>query len=168
MKWFKSIDRISEWTGIAAAWITIPLMLVVVYEVAMRKFFNLPSGWGYDTCWMLFGVQFMMGGAYTLLHQGHVRIDIVYNLLSPRGKLIFDAVVYVVFFLFVMVLLTWAGVQFAAEAWRTGEYLSTSNWRFPSGPIKTVIPVAFFLLILQSLAELIRNLSILMKEEQKR
>lgn len=167
MKWLKYIDRISEWTGIAAAWITIPLMLVVMYEVVMRHFFNLPTGWGYDTCWMLFGVQFMMGGAYTLLHQGHVRIDIVYNLLSPRAKLIFDAVVYIVFFLFVTVLLTWAGVKFAADAWRTGENLSTTNWLFPSGPIKTVIPVAFFLLILQSLAELIRNLSILLKEKRR-
>lgn len=167
MRWLRYIDRISEWTGIAAAWITIPLMLVVMYEVVMRKFFNLPTEWGYDACWMLFGVQFMMGGAYTLLHQGHVRIDIVYNVLPPRGKQIFDAVVYAAFFLFVMVLLTWAGVQFAAEAWRTGENLSTSNWLFPSGPIKTVIPVAFFLLILQSLAELIRTLSILMKEKKR-
>lgn len=167
MKWLKSIDRISEWTGIAAAWITIPLMLVVVYEVVMRKFFNLPSGWGYDTCWMLFGVQFMIGGAYTLLHKGHVRIDIIYNVLSPRAQLIFDAVVYAAFFLFVMVFLTWAGVQFAAEAWRTGENLSTSTWLFPSGPIKTVVPVAFFLLFLQSLAELIRTLFTLMKEKKR-
>ncbi len=165
MRWLKTIDRISEWTGIAAAWLTIPLMLAVVYEVVMRSFFNSPTGWGYDTCWMLFGAQFMLGGAYTLLHDGHVRIDIVYNLLSPRGKRIFDAVVYIVFFLFVTVIFTWAGITFAAEAWRTGENLSTTSWRFPSGPIKTVIPVAFFLLSLQSLAELIRNLSILMKEK---
>lgn len=166
MRWLKYIDRISEWTGIASAWLIIPLTLVVIYEVVMRHFFNLPTGWGYDTCWMLFGVQFMIGGAYTLLHKGHVRIDIVYNVLSPRGKLIFDAVVYAVFFLFVMVLFTWAGVKFAAEAWIAGEKLSTTNWFFPSGPIKTVIPVAFFLLGLQSLVELIRNLSILMKEKE--
>lgn len=166
MKWLKYIDSISEWTGRAVAWITIPLMLVVMYEVVMRKIFNLPTDWGYDTCWMLFGLQFMMGGAYTLLHQGHVRIDIVYNVLSPKGKLIFDTVIYVLFFLFVMVILTWAGIQFAAEAWRTGENLSTSSFLFPSGVIKTVIPVAFFLIFLQSLAELIRCLSSLMKEKK--
>jgi len=166
MRVLKYIDRISEWTGIASAWIIIPLTLVVIYEVVMRHFFNLPTGWGYDTCWMLFGAQFMIGSAYTLLHQGHVRIDIVYNVLSPRWKLIFDAVVYAVVFLFVMVLFTWAGVKFAAEAWIAGEKLSTTNWFFPSGPIKAVIPVGFFLLSLQSLSELIRNLSILMKEKK--
>lgn len=168
MRWVKYIDRISEWTGIAAAWITIPLMLVVMYEVILRYFFNLPTEWGYDVLWMLFGVQFMIGGAYTLLHDGHVRIDIVYDLLSPRGKRIFDAVVYVVFFLLVMIILTYAGVKFAAQAWSANEYLSTTSWHFPSGPIKTVIPVAYFLLGLQSVAELIRKLSVLMKKEEKR
>jgi len=167
MRWLKYIDKISEWAGIAVAWLIIPLTLVVIYEVVMRHFFNLPTRWGYDTCWMLFGAQFMIGGAYTLLRKGHVRIDIVYNLLSPRGKLIFDAVVYAVFFLFVMVLFTWAGIRFAGEAWIAGEKLSTTNWFFPSGPIKTAIPLGFFLLGLQSLAELIRNLMVLMKEKER-
>jgi TRAP-type mannitol/chloroaromatic compound transport system permease small subunit len=163
MKWIKYIDRISEWTGTAAAWIVLPLTLLVTYEVVMRDFFNQPSNWGYDICWMIFGTQFMIGGAYTLLHKGHVRIDIVYNVLSPRTQKIFTAVVYVVFFLFVSIVLTWAGIIFAADAWMSGENLSTSTWKFPSAPIKTVIPVAFFLLSLQSLAELIRTLSSLRK-----
>jgi TRAP-type mannitol/chloroaromatic compound transport system permease small subunit len=161
MKVLKYIDKISEWTGIVSAWIIIPLTFVVVYEVIMRHFFNAPTGWGYDTLWMLYGAQFMIGGAYTLLKKGHVRIDIVYNTLSPRGKLIFDTIVYAVVFSFIMILFTWAGVRFASEAWATNEKLSTTNWFFPSGPIKTVIPIAFFLLSLQSLAELIRNFSTL-------
>lgn len=162
----KYIDKLSEWTGIACVWIVIPLMVVVLYEVVMRHFFNAPTGWGYDTCWMLYSAQFMIGGAYTLLHKGHIRIDIIYNILSPRGKLIFDTVLYAVVVLFVMALFTWAGVKFAAYAWTTGEKLSTTNWFFPSGPSKTIIPVAFFLLGLQSLAEFVRNISILMKEKE--
>jgi TRAP-type mannitol/chloroaromatic compound transport system permease small subunit len=158
MRLLKFIDKTSEWTGIAAAWLIIPLMLVVVHEVVRRHFFNAPTEWGYDTSWMLYGAQFMIGGAYTLLKKGHVRIDIVYNTLSLRGKLIFDTIVYAVVFLFVMALFTWAGIKFASEAWMSGEKLSTTNWFFPSGPSKTVIPVAFFLLTLQSLAELVRNI----------
>ena len=166
MKVLNYIDKISEWTGIVSAWIIIPLSFVVVYEVVMRYFFNAPSGWGYDTLWMLYGAQFMIGGAYTLLKKGHVRIDIVYNTLSARGKLIFDTIVYAVVFSFIMILFTWAGVRFASEAWATNEKLSTTNWFFPSGPIKTVIPIAFFLLSLQSLAELIRNISTLVKGKE--
>jgi TRAP-type mannitol/chloroaromatic compound transport system permease small subunit len=166
MRVLKYIDKISEWTGIFSVWIVIPLMVVVLYEVVMRHFFNAPTGWGYDTCWMLYSAQFMIGGAYTLLHKGHIRIDIVYNILSPRGKLIFDTVLYAAVVLFVMVVFTWAGVKFAAYAWSAGEKLSTTNWFFPSGPSKTIIPVAFFLLGLQSLAEFVRNISILMKEKE--
>jgi TRAP-type mannitol/chloroaromatic compound transport system permease small subunit len=159
MKWIQYIDRISEWTGTAAAWLVLPLTLLVTYEVVMRDFFNQPSNWGYDVCWMLYSLSFMIGGAYTLLRKGHVRIDIVYNVMPPRMKSVFDSVVYLVFFLFVTIVFTWAGIQFAADAWMSGEYLSTSTWKFPSAPIKTVIPVGFFLLGLQSLAELIRSLS---------
>ncbi len=167
MKWIKYIDGISEWTGTAAAWLVVPLTLVVVYEVGMRDFFNLPSKWGYDVCWMLYGAMFMIGGAYTLRHKGHVRIDIVYNVMSPRTQQIFDSVVYAVFFLFVSIVFTWDGIKFAAKAWIVGEKLSTSTWLFPSGIIKTVIPVAYFLLSLQSLAEMIRSLSSLRKGEIK-
>lgn len=159
MRVLKYIDRISEWTGIAVSWLILPLTAAVIYEVVRRDFFNAPTGWTYDTCWMLYSAQFMIGGAYTLRKKGHIRIDIVFNLLSPRGQWIFDTIVYVVVFLFLSVLLTWAGVKFAAEAWIAGEKLSTTNWFFPSGPIKTVIPVAFFLLGLQSLADLVRTIS---------
>jgi TRAP-type mannitol/chloroaromatic compound transport system permease small subunit len=161
MKILEYVDKISEWTGIVVSWIIIPLTFVVVYEVIMRHFFNAPTGWGYDTLWMLYSAQFMIGGAYTLLKKGHVKIDIVYNTLSPRGQLIFDAIVYAVIFFPIMALFTWAGVRFASEAWATNEKLSTTNWFFPSGYIKTVIPIAFFLLSLQSLAELIRTISTL-------
>jgi len=163
MKVLGYIDKISGWTGMVAAWIIIPLTFVVIYEVVMRHFFNAPTGWGYDTLWMLYSAQFLMGGAYTLLKKGHIRIDIVYNTLSPRGKLFFDAMIYAVVFLPLMILFTCAGVRFAAEAWATNEKLSTTNWFFPSGPIKTIIPIAFFLLSLQSLAELIRNISTILK-----
>ena len=54
MRLVKLIDKISEWTGALSAWIVIPLMLVVIYEVGMRHLFNAPTAWGYDVSWMLF------------------------------------------------------------------------------------------------------------------
>ena len=99
MRFVKFIDRISEFTGGVAAWLIIPLLAVVINEVIRRRVFNAPTQWGYDASWMLFSAQFLIGGAYTLLHKGHIRIDIVYNLLSERGKLIFDLLVYLIVFL---------------------------------------------------------------------
>lgn len=161
MRLVRAIDRINQWSGAFSAWLVIPLMLVVMHEVVRRHFLNTPTGWGYDTCWMLYSAQFMLGGAYTLLKKGHIRIDIVYNILSPRGKLIFDTFIYTLFVVIVAGFFTWAGIKFAANAWLSGERLSTTNWFFPSGPSKTLIPLGFLLLGVQGLAEIIRNLAIL-------
>jgi TRAP-type mannitol/chloroaromatic compound transport system permease small subunit len=157
------IDKISEWTGALAAWLVIPLMLVVMVEVFQRHVLNSPTYWGFDVLWMLFSAQFLLGGAFTLLRNGHIRIDIVYGTLSDRAKLIYDIVNTLVVILPPMVLLTWAGIFFAADAWSHNERLSTTNWFFPSGPAKTLISIGFFLLALQCVAEIIRNLKHLKK-----
>ncbi len=163
MRFVKAIDEVSEKTGAFSAWLVIPLMLVVIYEVVMRHLFNAPTGWGYDTCWMLFAAQFLIGGAFTLLRKGHIRIDIIYGVLSERAKLIYDTLIVIVVILLPMLLLTYAGIIFAAEAWMSGEKLSTTNWFFPAGPSKSLIPVGFFLLSLQCLAEIVRNVRQLKK-----
>jgi TRAP-type mannitol/chloroaromatic compound transport system permease small subunit len=156
MGFVKVVDGISRFTGGLAAWLIIPLLLVVVYEVAARHFFNAPSGWGYDTLWMIFSAQFLIGGAYTLLQKSHIRIDIVYNRLSDRSRLVYDLLIYLIVFLVPAVLFIWAGVHFAADAFASDERLSTTNWFFPSGPSKSLIPIGFFLLALQCIAEIIR------------
>jgi len=154
----KYIDKISEWSGIVAAWLIIPLTAVIVNEVVKRYVFNSPTKWGYDTSWMLYSALFALGGAYVLLHKRHVRIDIVYNVLPPRGKAIFDMLFYLVIFLPVVALMTREGIRFAIAAWAVNEKLSTTIWFFPAGPVKTIIPISFFLLGLQGLAELIRSI----------
>ena len=163
MRIVKPIDKFSEWTGALSAWIVIPLMLVVVYEVFLRHVLNAPTRWGYDVLWMLFSAQFLLGGAFTLLRKGHIRIDIVYGVLSEKAKLIYDIINTLVVILPPAVLLTWAGIVFAGNAWSNGERLSTTNWFFPSGPSKSLIPIGFFLLALQCVAEVIRNIHELRK-----
>ena len=163
MRIVKLIDKISEWTGALSAWIVIPLMLVVIYEVFLRHILNAPTRWGYDVLWMIFSAQFLLGGAFTLLRKGHIRIDIVYGVLSEKAKLIYDIVNTLVIILPPTVLLTWAGIVFAGDAWSSGENLSTTNWFFPSGPSKSLIPIGFFLLALQCVAELIRDINELRK-----
>ena len=158
MSFIKSVDRFSEWTGALSAWIVVPLMVVVMYEVIMRHVFNAPTAWGYDVSWMLFAAQFLIGGAFTHLRNGHIRIDIVYSLLSPRAKAIYDALANTIVILPPMILFGWAGYRYAAEAFMDAEKLSTTNWFFPAGPPKTLIPIGFFLLALQCLAEIGRNL----------
>lgn len=167
MKIIKYIDKISEWSGIIIAWLVVPLAVVVFYEVVLRYIFNAPTGWAYDTAWMLYSTLFIIGGAYTLKYKRHVRIDVIYQrFLTIRGKAIFDLVFYVVVFLPVTTLFTVKAFQFALRAWMVGEKLSTTVWFFPAGPIKTLIPIGFFLLCLQGMAEFIRCFTVLKKGEK--
>lgn len=157
------IETISQWTGAFSAWLVIPLMLVVLFDVFQRHLRNDPTHWGYDVLWMLFSAQFLLGGAFTLLRNGHIRIDIVYGALSEKAKRIYDTINALVIILPPAVLFTWAGCVFALDAWGSGERLSTTNWFFPAGPSKSLIPLGFFLLSLQCIAEIIKNISAMRK-----
>jgi TRAP-type mannitol/chloroaromatic compound transport system permease small subunit len=159
MKFVRFVDKLNEHVGGIVSWLVVPLMLVVIYEVSARYLFNAPTNWSYDTLWMLYSVHFLLGGAFTLLRKGHIRIDIIYHTLSPRKRLVFDAVIYAFVVLVPSVILTWVSIGYAVDAWTTGEKLSTTNWFFPAAPIRTVMPIAFFLLALQGVAEIVRNIN---------
>ena len=92
------IDTISEWSGRLTAWLIIPLVAGLSYEVFARYLFDAPTVWAYDTTYMLYGSHFMLGAAYTLLKKGHIRTDIFYNNFSPRTQGMIDATLYLVFF----------------------------------------------------------------------
>ena len=88
------------------------------------------------------------------------------NFTFPSLNFIGKAAISIVVILPPMILFTWAGLVFAADAWKTGEKLSTTNWFFPAGPSKSLIPIGFFLLGLQCLAEIVRYIKELKRGEQ--
>ncbi|MBN1332984.1 MAG: TRAP transporter small permease subunit [Synergistales bacterium] len=163
---FDLIEWLNEKIGMIGAWIVIPLNAVVVYEVVIRYVFNNPTDWVYDTAWMLFSAMFLLGGGYTMVHKRHVRIDIIFSALPKRWQAWYDTFFFAVIFLPVMAILTWKGYQFAARAWTSSEYLSTTLWHFPAGPVKTMIPIGFGMLLLQGIVELFRNLRVAVKGEE--
>ncbi len=161
------IEKFNEKVGIFGAWLVIPLNAVVVYEVLIRYVLNSPTDWVYDTAWMLFSAMFLLGGAYTMVHKRHVRIDIIFSSLPAKYQAWFDVFFFAILFLPIMGLLTWKSVDFAAFAWSNGERLSTTLWRFPSGPVKTVIPIGFGMMFMQGFVELYRNLQKAIKGESE-
>src|SRR5262245_24052585 len=80
------VDQVSEVSGRAFAWLVLPLILGVTYEVGARYLFNAPTVWAYDLSYMLYASIFMLGAAYTLRHGAHVRTDFLYNNFSDRRK----------------------------------------------------------------------------------
>ena len=150
-----SADRFSTWAGKSAAWLIVVLMLVVCIEVFKRYALNAPTAWIYDVNNMLYGTLFMMGGAYALAHDGHVRGDFFYGRFRPRTQAWLDLVLYVLFFLPGIGALTWAGWTYFNESLAMREQTFNAT-PLPLYPFKFVIPVAGVIVMLQGIAEIIR------------
>lgn len=150
------IDRISAWTGKTFAWSVVLLTLIVGYDVTMRYIVNAQTQWGFDLAYILYGILFMMAGAYTLSRNGHVRADMMYRTLRPKTQAWFDLVLYVLFFLPGISALVYAGIDFAHVSWQMREVSSVTSSGVPIYPFKIAIPVAGFLLLLQGFAEIAR------------
>ena len=141
-----TIDGISTWVGKAAAWLIMLLMAVVCIEVFKRYIMNMPTAWIFDATNMLYGTLFMLCGAYTLAQNAHVRGDFLYSSMKPRTQAALDLVLYLVFFVPGIAALIYAGADYAGDSWRIAEH---SN-------VKTVIPIAGALVMLQGFAEILR------------
>lgn len=152
------IDRISEWSGKIVSFLILGSVAVVLTEVVMRYFFNNSTIWGWEMSLFLFGGAVMLGGAYTLLHGNHVKMDVVYARLSTRGKAIIDVITFAVF-LFFMVVVIWKSGHVALKSFEIME-TTESAWGPIIWPSRAAITVGTSMLLLQGLAKFIRDILI--------
>lgn len=150
-------DGISTWVGKAFAWLIVVLMLLVVAEVFKRYLLNMPTAWVFDASNMLYGTLFMMGGAYALAHDGHVRGDFLYGSWQPRTQAWVDLVLYILFFLPGIGALTWSGWTYFGDSLQIRETTFNAT-PLPVYPFKFVIPLAGAMVAMQGLAEILRCL----------
>ena len=162
-----SIDSFNEHIGRAASWLVLAMVLLICYDVAMRYFFQQGSVALQELEWHLFALIFLLGAAYTLKHNNHVRVDILYQsrYLSNRHRALIN-ILGTLFFLLpfcTLILLTaWPFVE--------NSYYYQEGSPDPGGLpyrylLKGSLLVAFSLLILQGIAELLRNCLIFTKQE---
>jgi len=159
------IDHLSQWVGKAFAWSMLILTFATSYEVFVRYALRNPTSWAFDLSYIMYGAMFMMAGAYALSQKAHVRGDFLYRLFPPRVQAGIDLALYFLFFFPGMLALVYAGYVYAAESWAyrpygingpLGEVSINSPVGVPVSPLKTILPVAAFLLVLQGIAETIR------------
>src|SRR6185369_4837913 len=151
-----TIDGISTWVGKAFAWLMVVLMTVVCVEVFKRYILNAPTAWIFDAENMLYGTCFMLGGAYTLAQNAHVRGDFLYSSMRPRTQAGLDLVLYIVFFIPGIAALIYSGWVFAVESWTINEHSNVTANGPPVWQFKFMIPLAGALVMLQGIAEIMR------------
>lgn len=151
------IDAISVWSGKAFAWLILPMVGALVYEVAARYIFEAPTLWAFEATYMLYGTHFMVGAAYALRRQAHIRTDFVYRLLSARWQGAIDATLYLLFFFPGIALFFWVSWYYFQVSWAQSERSVLSPWQPPLYPFKAVVPLSAVLLFLQGISEFVKS-----------
>ena len=151
-------DKLSAWFGKAFGWLIILMTFGVSYEVLVRYAFNAPTPWSLDVSFIMYGTLFMMGGAYTLSRNGHVRGDFLYRLWRPKVQASVDLVLYILFFFPGVTALILSGWKYASRSWGYGEVSVSSPAGIPIYQFKTVIVAAGILLFIQGIAQVCRCL----------
>ena len=151
------IDRFTDAVGVAVAWLNIPLVLAVAYEVTARYVFNTPTIWSFDVTYMLYSAVFMLGAAYALHKGAHIRTDFFFESWSTRTRGMIDSIAYLVFFFPALVLFFYVGFEEAWSSFVISETSEQTPWRPLLWPFKTIVPLACVLLIVQGVSETIKS-----------
>ena len=157
IKTVRVIDKFTDVSGTLVAWLNVPLVLAVAYEVFARYLFDAPTIWSYDMTYMLYGAIFMLGAAYTLHKGAHIRTDFFFERWSVRTRALIDSIAYLVFFFpsLIVFLLVSGG-----EGWysfQINEVSEQTPWRPILWPFKFVVPATCLFLLIQGVSETIKS-----------
>jgi TRAP-type mannitol/chloroaromatic compound transport system permease small subunit len=148
----RRIDTLNQWVGQAVAWVTLGLVLVVFTDVVMRYLFNTSFVFTQELEWHLFAFIFLMGAGYTLLHDGHVRVDIIYQRLGAKGQAWVNLIGVVVLLIPGCILVLITSWKFVWNAWAILEGSPDPGGVPLRFLVKGCIPAGFILLLLQGLS----------------
>ncbi len=158
-----AVDRLNTWVARFWGASIIIVTIAILYEVMARGFFGQATLWANETTIYLSAVTYLLGGGYTLLKRGHVRIDLIYGVLTPRLKRAADLISFACFALYVGALV-WVGTEMAWTSFLQSEGTGTP-WNPPIWPVKAAIPIAGLLLLLQGIVNLAREMSVVSEAE---
>lgn len=152
----RNIERVTGSLGILASFALVPLVIATCYEVFSRYVMDAPTVWAYEVGYILTGSHFLLGMAYTLQCGEHIRIDIFSGKFSERTRALIDLVAYSII-LPLMLWLTYTLFGHLATGYLRNEHSGQSAMNLPVWPFRIVFFVAFTLLALQIVAEIIET-----------
>jgi TRAP-type mannitol/chloroaromatic compound transport system permease small subunit len=156
-----AIDAVTQKLSVVADWLVLLACLVSAGNASIRYLFSYSSNGWLEIQWYMFGALVLLGASHTLRMNEHVRVDVVYSSVPERAQLWIDALGLVVFFLPVTIFLTFITLPFFVNSFLQQE-VSNNAGGLILWPIKAVLPVGFFLLVLQGVSELIKRVAAIM------
>jgi TRAP-type mannitol/chloroaromatic compound transport system permease small subunit len=156
----RAIDTLNEKIGHAATWLVLLACVVSAGNALMRWGFDLSSNAWLEIQWYLFAGMVMLGGAYTLRMNEHVRVDVLYGRYSERTRAWVDLLGAIFFLLPMSVVIGWMSWPLFVDSYKIGE-ISGNAGGLLRWPVKILIPIGFALLTLQGVSEIIKRLAVL-------
>ena len=158
------IDRINQLLGKAAGIMILLSCIVSAVNALLRYGLDISNNWPLELQWYLFSAAVMLGAAYTLKRNEHVRVDLIYSQLSERGRIWIDLFGLVLFLMPACILFAWLSwTTLFYPSWLVSEH-SMNSGGLARYPIKFVVPLGFFMLSLQGLSEIIKRIGALKGE----
>ena len=151
------IDRFSKAIGNIVCWITIPLILGMVYEVFARKLFLSPTIWAYDMSRFLYGALFMLGAGYALSKGVHIRADFLYRNFKVKTQGTVDFWLYLLFYFPGLLVFLYMTIGFVQESIMRGEKGMDTTWMPYMWPIKTCLLLGIIFLLIQGVSEILKS-----------
>ena len=154
-KFIAFANKVSDISGLVAAYMLVPLVIVFLIEIILRNVFNSPTTWAYGMCFIIGGCAAVLGFGYAMKSGAMVRIDAFSSKLPEKAHCILDLVLYAVLFLPLTVGGTIECAKDAVMSTVTLETLSTGSWNAPIWPTKIVMTISLIILTLQGIAEIV-------------
>lgn len=158
------IDNVSKWSGQVIAPLVLLYMSILIFEIVARYVFNAPTKWAHETSTFIFGAQFLLAGAYCFWRGSMVNVEIVHDRLPVRARAILDLFLFTIP-LVICGIMIWYGGSFFGDSVTINEHTQTV-FAPPLYPLRGVIPVAAFLLLIQVVAKFVRDLYLAVTGEE--
>ena len=156
-----TLDRLAEMSGRFIAWLTLAMVLTTVTIVMLRYLFQTGSIALQESVTYLHATVFMLGAAYTLKHDGHVRVDILYQKLTPRARAWVDLLGTLLLLFPVCLFILYTSMNYVTSAWAIQEGSREAGGLDGVYLLKTAIPLMAILLLLQGCSLLLRNILVI-------
>ncbi|WP_417567658.1 TRAP transporter small permease subunit [Marinobacter sp.] len=165
--WFtKIVDWMCDKSGLFVSFWTINAVVFYFFGVIMRYIFNMPTIWVHEASFLLLGMQYMLAGAFAMLHGAHVRVDVMYNLLPPRGRIGLDIFTSMFFFIFALILLV-TSWTFFLDSYAMNE-TTVETWGIQHWPAKGMMVLGSILLLLAGTSKLIKDIVLFVRLGRER
>lgn len=155
------LERGPALAGVVGGWLVAPLVVGTCYEVFSRYVLGRPTVWAFEAGTLLTGANFLLGMAYTLRAGAHIRVEAIFDRLPARVRAAVDFLGYLFLAFPFVCWLSWALNNNWIKALRTGERSGMSAYNMVLWPIRLVFFLAFLMLALQMLAEILKRIRIL-------